>query len=107
MSGRVDREATLPYEREHVTVRIREHLDDYVIAHVAHDPDLSWMRLTVDVPADLDRIARLLAALPESPPPDLAAVLSAFDADPQLHDQRGLPARNERYHAQREAAHRA
>ncbi|HUZ70472.1 MAG TPA: glycosyltransferase family protein [Candidatus Saccharimonadales bacterium] len=104
---RIDRDATLPYEREHVTVRIREHLDDFVIAHVAHDPDLSWMRLTVDVPADLDRIARLLSVLPESPAPDLAAVVSAFDADPHLHDQRGLPARNERYHAQREAAHRA
>jgi spore coat polysaccharide biosynthesis protein SpsF (cytidylyltransferase family) len=105
--ARVDREATLPYEREHVTVRIREHLDEFVTAHVAHDPDLSWMRLTVDVPADLDRIAQLLSALPASPPPGLAAVVSAFDADPGLHDQSGLPLRNERYHAQREAARRA
>lgn len=105
--ARIDGEATLPYEREHVTVRIREHLDDYVTAHVAHDPDLSWMRLTVDVPADLDRIARLLDVLPESPAPDLAAVVSAFEADPLLHDQHGLPLRNERYHAQREAARRA
>jgi spore coat polysaccharide biosynthesis protein SpsF (cytidylyltransferase family) len=105
--ARVDREATLPYEREHVTVRIREHLDDFITAHVAHDPDLSWMRLTVDVAADLDRIARLLGSLPASPPPDLAAVVAAFDADPTLHDQSGLPLRNERYHAQREAAHRA
>ncbi len=105
--ARVDREATLPYEREHVTVHIREHLDEFVTAHVANDPDLSWMRLTVDVPADLDRIAHLLSVLPESPPPGLAAVVSAFDADPGLHDQSGLPLRNERYHAQREAAHRA
>lgn len=102
--ARVDREATLPYEREHVTVRIREHLDAFRIAHVAHDPDLSWMRLTVDIPADLERIARLLAALPSSPPPDFAAVLAAFERDPTLQDQTGLPLRNERYHAQREAA---
>lgn len=104
--SRVDREATLEYEREHVTVRIREHMDDFRTAHVAHDPDLSAIRLTVDVPADLDRVSRLLAALPPSPPPDLAAVVAAFERDPALHDQGGLPARNERYRAQREAAHR-
>jgi spore coat polysaccharide biosynthesis protein SpsF (cytidylyltransferase family) len=101
---RVDGEATLAYEREHVTVRVRERLDEFRTAHVAHDPDLSWMRLTVDVPADLERVARILAALPPSPPPDLAAVIDAFERDPTLHDQSGLPRRNERYRAQREAA---
>ena len=40
--------------------RVREHLGEFRTAHVAHDPDLSWMRLTVDVPADLD--ARCAAA---------------------------------------------
>ena len=64
------------------------------------------MRLTVDVPADLDRVRRLLDALPSSPPPDLAAVVAAFERDPSLQDQSGLPLRNERYRAQREAAHR-
>ncbi len=103
---RVDGEATLDYEREHVTVRIREHMDDFRTAHVAHEPDLSAMRLTVDVPADLDRITRLLDMLPTSPAPDLAAVVAAFERDPALQDQRGLPLRNERYRAQREAAHR-
>jgi spore coat polysaccharide biosynthesis protein SpsF (cytidylyltransferase family) len=104
--ARVDREATLEYEREHVTVRIREHMDDFRTAHVAHEPDLSAMRLTVDVPADLDRVTRLLDTLPLSPPPDLAAVVAAFEHDPALQDQSGLPLRNERYRAQREAAHR-
>jgi spore coat polysaccharide biosynthesis protein SpsF (cytidylyltransferase family) len=104
---RIDQEATLAYEREHVTVRVREHLDEFRTEHVAHDPDLSWMRLTVDVPADLERVARLLDSLPQSPPPDLAAVIAAFDRDPSLQDQTGLPLRNERYRAQREAAHRA
>jgi spore coat polysaccharide biosynthesis protein SpsF (cytidylyltransferase family) len=105
--ARVDREATLAYEREHVTVRVREHLGDFRTAHVAHDLDLSWMRLTVDVPADLARVARLLDSLPASPPPDLAAVVAAFERDPALQDQGGLPQRNERYRAQREAARRA
>jgi glutamate-1-semialdehyde 2,1-aminomutase len=105
--SRVDREATLAYEREHVTVRVREHFGYFRTAHVAHDPDLSWIRLTVDVPADLARVARLLDSLPESPPPDLAAVVEAFERDPVLRDQSGLPLRNERYRAQREAARRA
>lgn len=105
--ARVDREAKLGYEREHVTVRVREHLADFRTAHVAHDPDLSWMRLTVDVPADLARVGRLLDSLPTSPPPDLAAVVAAFERDPALKDQSGLPQRNERYRAQREAARRA
>ncbi len=104
---RVDGEATLAYEREHVTVRIREHLEAFQTVHVAHEPDLSWMRLTVDVPADLERVARLLSALPDAPLPDLAAVVAAFEHDPTLHDQTGLPLRNERYLAQREAAHPA
>jgi spore coat polysaccharide biosynthesis protein SpsF len=104
--ARVDGEATLAYEREHVTVRVREHLGDFRTAHVAHDRDLSWMRLTVDVPADLARVARLLDSLPVSPPPDLDAVVAAFERDPSLRDQSGLPLRNERYRAQRDAAHR-
>ncbi len=103
---RVDEEATLAYEREHVTVRVREHLGEFRTAHVAHDPDLSWMRLTVDVPEDFARVARLLDSLPVSPPPDLAAVIAAFERDPSLQDQTGLPLRNERYRAQRDAAHR-
>ena len=104
--ARVDSEATLAYERERVTVRVREHMDDFRTTHVAHDPDLSAMRLTVDVPANIERVARLLYVLPTSPPPDLGAVVAAFERDPLLHDQRGLPLRNERYRSQREAAHR-
>jgi spore coat polysaccharide biosynthesis protein SpsF (cytidylyltransferase family) len=95
---RVDGEATLDYEREHVTVRIREHMDEFRTVHVAHEP--------VDVPADLVRVARLLDMLPLEPPPDLAAVIAAFERDPAFQDQSGLPLRNERYRAQREAAHR-
>ena len=61
---RLDAEATRPYEREHVTARVREHPDDFRVAHVACERDLSWMRLTVDVPADLVHVAAVLDALP-------------------------------------------
>jgi len=102
---RIDGEAALAYEREHVTVRVREHLDGYRTAQVSNDRDLSWMRLTVDFPEDLDRIARLLATLPATPPPGLADVVAAYERDPALHTGL-LPPRDQRWHAQRDAARR-
>ncbi len=104
--ARIEHEVTLEYEHEHVTVLVREHLEDFRTVRVVHEPDLSWIRLTVDVPADLVRVARLLDSLPSSPPPGLVDVVAAFERDPALHDQSGLPLRNERYRAQREAARR-
>jgi spore coat polysaccharide biosynthesis protein SpsF len=47
------REAALPSEREHVTVYIAEHPELFRSENVAHDPDLSRMRWTVDYPDDL------------------------------------------------------
>jgi len=100
---RIDREATLEYEREHVTVRVREHLDAFRTAQVRNDRDLSWMRLTVDLPEDLERVARLLATLPATPPPGLAAVVDAYEHDPTLSGH-PVQRRDERYHTQRERA---
>jgi spore coat polysaccharide biosynthesis protein SpsF (cytidylyltransferase family) len=101
---RLDVESTLDYHREHVTARLREHADEYRTANLLHDRDLSSIRLTVDVPADLDRIRTILMALPPVPPPNLAAVVAYFESDASLWDQTGLPARDERYRAQRDAA---
>jgi len=101
---RLDAEATRPYEREHVTARVREHPEAFRVVHVAHERDLSWMRLTVDVPEDLVHVAAVLSALPAVPPPDFNAVVAAFERDSALQDQSGLPLRNERYLAQRDAA---
>jgi spore coat polysaccharide biosynthesis protein SpsF (cytidylyltransferase family) len=101
---RIDVESTLDYEREHVTPRIREHPDEYRTAQLRNDRDLTWIRLTVDVHADLERVRTILDALPSSPPPDLGAVVAYFEGHAELWDQRHLPARNERYLAQRAAA---
>jgi spore coat polysaccharide biosynthesis protein SpsF (cytidylyltransferase family) len=101
---RLDEMATAAYLREHVTALTRERPDLFRIARLASDRDLSWMRLTVDVPEDLERVEALLSVLPSSPPPNLAAVVAAFESYPSLHDQSGLPLRNDRYHAQRTAA---
>jgi spore coat polysaccharide biosynthesis protein SpsF (cytidylyltransferase family) len=101
---RLDREAVLPHEREHVTARVREHPQDYRTANVAWDRDLSSIRLTVDVPADLERVAAVLKALPSSPPPGLAAVVAHLTAQRDLGQWDGRPERDERYRAQRDAA---
>jgi spore coat polysaccharide biosynthesis protein SpsF (cytidylyltransferase family) len=101
---RLDAEAVMDYHREHVTALLREHHENYRVANMANDRDLSSIRLTVDVPADLDRIRRILTALPATPPPNFAAVVAYFESDAALHDQSALPARDERYRAQRDAA---
>jgi spore coat polysaccharide biosynthesis protein SpsF (cytidylyltransferase family) len=103
---RLDTEAALDYHREHVTALLREQKADYRVANMVYERDLSSIRLTVDVPADLDRIRTILSALPEAPPPNLAAVVAYFESDTSLHDQSALPARDERYRAQRDAAQR-
>jgi spore coat polysaccharide biosynthesis protein SpsF (cytidylyltransferase family) len=103
---RLDAESILDYHREHVTARLREHAGEYRTANLFNDRDLSSIRLTVDVPADLDRIRTILAALPPAPPPNLAAVVAYFETDATLWDQSGLPARDERYRAQRDAVRR-
>lgn len=104
---RLDAEALSDWEREHVTVRIREHPDEFRTVNVTNDRDLSAIRLTVDVVRDLDRVARILTALPSEPSPDVATVVAYFEtADETLRDQTGLPRRDERYRAQRDAARR-
>jgi spore coat polysaccharide biosynthesis protein SpsF (cytidylyltransferase family) len=103
---RLDVESVLGYHREHVTARLREHAAEYRTANMVNDRDLSSLRLTVDVPADLDRVRTILMALPPTPPPKLAAVVAYFESDATLWDQSGLPARDERYRAQRDAAQR-
>jgi spore coat polysaccharide biosynthesis protein SpsF (cytidylyltransferase family) len=105
--NRLDVEALSDWEREHVTARIRERPDEFRTANVANDRDLSAIRLTVDVVEDLVRVARILTALPAAPPPDVSTVVAYFEtADESLRDQSGLPRRDERYRAQRDAAQR-
>ena len=101
---RLDREAAKPHEREHVTARIRERPNEYTRVNVAWDRDVSSLRLTVDVPEDLVRVAAVLAALPPSPPPDAATVVAHLEAQIPVRDQGEVPGRDDRYRAQRDAA---
>ncbi|MDQ2961417.1 MAG: glycosyltransferase family protein [Candidatus Dormibacteraeota bacterium] len=103
---RLDVEALAPHQREHVTARIRERPGEFTTANVAWDRDVSSMRLTVDVPDDLRRVAAVLAALPTGSTPGVRETVALLDADPTLREQDGLPERDERYRAQRDAARR-
>ncbi len=86
---RLDVESVLGYHREHVTARLRENAAEYRTVNMVNDRDLSSIRLTVDVPADLDRVRAILTALPPTPPPNLAAVVAYFESDATLWDRVG------------------
>lgn len=102
--ARLDRDAVLPHEREHVTARVREHPGDFHTVNVCGDRDRSWIRLTIDVPEDLERVSAVLAALPLAPPPDVETVARYCEEQAGTGRTDDLPERDERYRAQRDAA---
>ena len=64
---RVWRMATLPSEREHVTLHVRSHRDRFRVANVENDVDLSALRWTVDESTDLAFVRRVYARLGDAP----------------------------------------
>jgi spore coat polysaccharide biosynthesis protein SpsF (cytidylyltransferase family) len=98
--ARLDAEALELIEREHVTARIRERPNDYVQDRIASRRDYSAIRLTVDVPEDLEIVERLLAGI-ESPRPGLGAVLEEVRRKLAQDDGGGLPVRDQAYFGQR------
>lgn len=79
---RAAREATRPYDREHVTPWIKRHART---VPVAEEEDLSPLRLTLDTRADYEQIAAIYDALyPEDPTFDTRAVLRLLVARPEL-----------------------
>ena len=91
-------EARLPSEREHVTPYIHKHPEWFRIEHVRGKQDLSYLRWTVDEPADLAFVTEVYAALyPQNPAFDTAAVLSLLEQRPELAKLNGQFIRNEGY----------
>ena len=77
------REATLPYQREHVTPYIRDHRERFRIGQVKGDRDLSYHRWTVDTPDDFELIGRILEELyPTKPSFDLQDVIDLLKEHP-------------------------
>ena len=60
------REAALPSEREHVAVYIAEHPELFSSENVAHEPDLSGMRWTIDYPDDLEFVRAVFRRFPRT-----------------------------------------
>lgn len=78
-------EAVDPYEREHVTPFIRRRPNRFAQQNVSGVPDRSQWRLTLDTPADLVRLRRLAALLPDQA--GLDAIASLVATDPSLLEE--------------------
>lgn len=97
---RIASRADLPYLREHVTALAREHPEEFRHVSVVCRRDYSRIRLTVDTPDDLARVAGVLNHLGRDDA-GLGAVLAVVGRRPELADRPGSPDRDERYLAQR------
>lgn len=82
---RANREATDPFEREHVTPWIRNHPDVQREHLEGPDADVAQHRWTLDYPEDLRMLRALFEELP--PPPegwDYRTVLSTLEEHPEI-----------------------
>jgi len=61
-------QAGAPLEREHVTPFLWQHPERFELSNIDHDVDLSHHRWTVDTPADLNLIKRMLESVYPSNP---------------------------------------
>lgn len=82
---RANNEARLPSEREHVTPWIHQHPEGFKRENLRHEADLSYLRWTVDEPADLEFVRAVYAALyPVKPDFVMTDILALLEAHPQL-----------------------
>ena len=73
-----------PFEREHVTPFLWLHPERFALSNVEHDVDLSHHRWTVDTPADVDLIKRMLeASYLSNPGFNLQDYLKLIDENPE------------------------
>lgn len=91
-------EAALDSEREHVTPFIHRRPERYRIGHYRQAEDLSWLRWTVDQPADFEVVESIYNALyPAKPDFDTADILAFLAAQPELARRNIDITRNEGY----------
>ncbi len=92
------REATLTSEREHVTSFIYRRPERYRIGHFKQAEDLSWLRWTVDQPADFAMVQAVYEALyPANPQFTTADVLRFLAGHPDIARLNADITRNEGY----------
>ena len=91
------REATLPDDREHVTLYIWRQPNRFLLADLRNETDLSHLRWTVDEPADFELVSQIFAELwPSKPRFGLADCLDLLIRRPELltinsHIQQWIP----------------
>jgi spore coat polysaccharide biosynthesis protein SpsF len=78
------REAEETYTREHVMPYFYEEQGRFKVALADHDPDLGYLRLTVDTAEDLDLVRRIYAFFGNTDDFTLKDILSLFDQHPEL-----------------------
>lgn len=79
------KEATLPSQREHVTLFIQDNPARYKIGHFKNDKNLSHHRWTVDEPADFEFVKRVYESLYESNPRFTTEdILTLLKTNPEL-----------------------
>lgn len=90
------REAQLPSEREHLTLFMRHHPERYKIGAYKGYPDRSYMRWTVDEPADLAFVSAIYERLyPGKPDFSSDDIYHLLDQHPELLRLNGGIGRNE------------
>lgn len=91
-------EASLQSEREHVTSFIYRRPERYRIGHFKQANDLSWLRWTVDEPADFEMVEAVYKALyPGKPNFTTADVLDLLARHPEIARINADITRNEGY----------
>lgn len=84
-----------PAEREHVTLHIYRNPEQFRLANVRNEEDLSSLRWTVDYPEDLRLIEDVFHALRQKPNFRMRDVLNLFDTNPMLKRANQMFKRNE------------
>jgi len=79
-------ETSLPSDREHVTLFVRNMPDRYTLHYMEHDRDDGKYRITVDEPEDFEVIRRIIEALydPERPYIGFEAIRNWLEAHPEV-----------------------
>lgn len=88
------KEAKLPSEREHVTPYIWEHPEKFKVYHLQNEKDLSYIRLTIDKPADYELFKIIFEKVKN---PTLENILSFFKENPEMLKINSGIIRNEGY----------
>jgi len=90
--------ASRPSDREHVTPYLHRHSDQFRLANVAYDRDVSQMRLTLDEPRDFEVISQAVNGLfGRGYYVHLTEILAYMEAHAEVGKLNGSIIRNEGY----------